>query len=220
MRIEGLNRPTEEVLRSRVSRPRPSYYMISWYSGPAAPSNLRIINALTPAQRTNNTTRGSTPGLIDPAQGEAGGRIPHPGNHDDDDDDEPTSSSGSRTDTDSESEHIPEDGNSGPSGTATQVPDNSGDAPDKEGTSGQESDDIAHGGQGTRDTTLQGGQGQMSLTIADAPGSRNPDNTDRQPSPPGPGNEDSDGESTSGYSELSEDVHWSVSPTLVNIPRG
>ncbi len=65
--------------------------MISWWTNPTAPGNRPVIQSLTPAQIAGNTTRGSTPGLIDPALGEAGGRIPHPideGDSEEDDSDE------------------------------------------------------------------------------------------------------------------------------------
>lgn len=50
--------------------------MISWFQGPRGQTaNNAIIRGLTPAQIQANTTRGSTPGLIDPARGRAGGRV-------------------------------------------------------------------------------------------------------------------------------------------------
>ncbi len=91
MRIELSNRPTLDNLRSRNSRKKSIYHMISWWTNPTAPGNRPVIQSLTPAQIAGNTTRGSTPGLIDPALGEAGGRIPHPideGDSEEDDSDE------------------------------------------------------------------------------------------------------------------------------------
>lgn len=62
--------------------------MINWFTDPNGGNNEPVIRALNPAQRVGNTTRGSTPGLIDPAQGEAGGRIPRPDESDIEDDSE------------------------------------------------------------------------------------------------------------------------------------
>ena len=76
MRIEPPNRPSIDTLRSRVSRPREKYHVRSWFTSPTSGMNPKIINALTDAQRANNTTRGTTPGLID-ARNKAAGRIPH-----------------------------------------------------------------------------------------------------------------------------------------------
>ena len=76
MRIEPSNRPSIDTLRSRVSRPREKYHVISWFTSPTSGMNPKIVNALTDAQRARNTTRGTTPGLIDP-HNKAAGRIPH-----------------------------------------------------------------------------------------------------------------------------------------------
>lgn len=94
MRIEPSDRPTLDNLRSRNSRKKQLYHMISWWTNPTAPGNQPVIQSLTQAQIAGNTTRGSTPGLIDPALCEAGGRIPHPidegdSGEDDTDDDSP-----------------------------------------------------------------------------------------------------------------------------------
>ncbi|KAL8796520.1 MAG: hypothetical protein Q9195_001194 [Heterodermia aff. obscurata] len=76
MRMETPYRISDVLLRSRVSRPRPRFNMLSWVQGPQGQTaNDAIVRGLTPAQVQANTTRGSTPGLIDPALGRAGGRI-------------------------------------------------------------------------------------------------------------------------------------------------
>lgn len=77
--------------------------MISWWTNPNAPGNQPVIRTLTPGQVAGNTTRGSTPGLIDPALGEAGGRIPDPDDEvvseeDDSDDDSPSDNDSSSGD--------------------------------------------------------------------------------------------------------------------------
>ena len=83
MRMERRNRPNENALNMLASRSmRPLYKMLSWHTkGRVATINTRraaVLAQLTPAQIAANTTRGSTPGLINPALGEIGGRIPHP----------------------------------------------------------------------------------------------------------------------------------------------
>lgn len=55
--------------------------MLSWHDTPtpgAAGITADVLRSLTAAQRATNSTRGSTPGLIDPSVGEQGGRIPLP----------------------------------------------------------------------------------------------------------------------------------------------
>jgi len=88
MRIEPSDRPTLDNLRSRNSRKKGVYHMISWWTRHTAPGNQPVIQSLTQAQIAGNTTRGSTPGLIDPTLGEAGGRIPHPVDEGDSEEDE------------------------------------------------------------------------------------------------------------------------------------
>lgn len=62
---------------------RPAWNMTAWHvAAPSDKQNSRkqsVLDGLTDAQKAANTTRGSTPGLIDPASGEAlGNRIPLP----------------------------------------------------------------------------------------------------------------------------------------------
>lgn len=74
--------------------------MLSWFQGPRGQTaNNIILRGLTDAQIQANTTRGSTPGLIDPARGRAGGRIylEYEGPGDD------TESESSESDSDTES---------------------------------------------------------------------------------------------------------------------
>ena len=79
MRIENNStKPSVDVLRSRVSRQRASYFMLSWWLPASAASNARVLDALSPMQRSNNTTRGSTPGLVNPAAFNSV-RVLHPG---------------------------------------------------------------------------------------------------------------------------------------------
>lgn len=62
---------------------RPAWKMIAWHpKGASAKENFRrqfVLNSLTDAQKNANTTRGSTPGLINPALGDGpGNRIALP----------------------------------------------------------------------------------------------------------------------------------------------
>ena len=71
------NQPTAGLLRSRVSRPRVEFCILSWFEAPTVQhkTNNTVLAKLSAAQIQNNTTRGSTPGLINPALGQAGGRV-------------------------------------------------------------------------------------------------------------------------------------------------
>ena len=61
---------------------RSRYHLISWHptSDESKTNELqnKVVSRLTDEQKRANTTRGSTPGLIRPWLGEAGGRVPHP----------------------------------------------------------------------------------------------------------------------------------------------
>lgn len=65
-----------------ATRQRSEFGLVSWH--PRGIGKLRkarhdkVVAKLTAAQKANNTTRGLTPGLINAALGEAGGRIPCP----------------------------------------------------------------------------------------------------------------------------------------------
>ncbi|MCJ1249341.1 hypothetical protein MMC30_006564 [Trapelia coarctata] len=88
MRMERPNRTKDEdkkisnCLNMFATRQRSHFGLISWH--PRGVGRLRtdrkdaVIAKLTAAQRANNTTRGLMPGLINPALGEAGGRVPCP----------------------------------------------------------------------------------------------------------------------------------------------
>ncbi|KAL9639202.1 MAG: hypothetical protein Q9164_001073 [Protoblastenia rupestris] len=58
--------------------------MVSWYGrgldNPARPTKVRsaVLRSLSQQQLNNNSTRGSTPGFVNPALGIAGGWIDHP----------------------------------------------------------------------------------------------------------------------------------------------
>ena len=76
MRMETPYRINDTLLRSRISRPKAQFCMLSWFQGPGGQAaNNAILGGLSLAQIQANTTRGSTPGLIDPARGRAGGRV-------------------------------------------------------------------------------------------------------------------------------------------------
>ena len=77
MRISTNDKPSAALLRSRVSRQRVGFSILSWFEAPSAEhkTNDAVLEKLSAAQKQNNTTRGSTPGLINPALGRIGGRV-------------------------------------------------------------------------------------------------------------------------------------------------
>ncbi|RMJ28374.1 hypothetical protein PHISP_00761 [Aspergillus sp. HF37] len=77
-------RISNNTLQQRNGRFRQDFHLISWYSGNRKSAEIEakvvqklIENNIDPAL---NTTRGLTPGLINPEMGEAGGRVPLPAN--------------------------------------------------------------------------------------------------------------------------------------------
>ena len=79
MRMDRTHRPNENALNMRACRYwRPAYSLLSWHCKRTSPKEARVLALLSRAQLRSNTTRGTTPGLIHPNLGEAGGRIPHP----------------------------------------------------------------------------------------------------------------------------------------------
>lgn len=70
-------------LNTQGGRFRKKWKMLSWHvprTGQSDDQKSRkiVLDSLTSHMRRTNTTRGLTPGLINPAQGEAGGRVPLP----------------------------------------------------------------------------------------------------------------------------------------------
>ena len=84
MRSQLKGRRSQTALNTEASRGRDIYNMSSWHISlkierPSdRPMKGNIFQRLTPVQRAANTTRGITPGLINPLLGIVGGRIPHP----------------------------------------------------------------------------------------------------------------------------------------------
>ncbi|KAL8941011.1 MAG: hypothetical protein Q9216_002491 [Gyalolechia sp. 2 TL-2023] len=81
MRQEGSDRSLNvdgNGIQMLVSRNRASHRMITWKTDDEPSSGTDWTEQMTDQQRRDNTTRGLTPGLINPALGEAGGRIPLP----------------------------------------------------------------------------------------------------------------------------------------------
>lgn len=78
MRME-LPRANGNSLNQTSVRMRVRFCMLSWFAktSPNKPNARRdqVLAMLTPNQINSGTTRGSTPGLINPGLGEAGGRI-------------------------------------------------------------------------------------------------------------------------------------------------
>ena len=82
MRMPLESRPSENSLNQNGVRNRQRNTMLSWHPnqfGQAQNARRTTVMAmLTTRQIAGNTSRGATPGLIDPVLGEAGGRIPIP----------------------------------------------------------------------------------------------------------------------------------------------
>ena len=82
MRMPRQGRRNQNALNMESSRMRLRYHMISWHPTTNETRDNRIrqlvVSQLTRQQIAANTTRGITPGLISPLQGEAGGRVAHP----------------------------------------------------------------------------------------------------------------------------------------------
>ncbi|KAI4123856.1 MAG: hypothetical protein LQ338_005078 [Usnochroma carphineum] len=80
MRIHGPSRPSSHNnIQMHISRNRPKWGMLCWFTIALHDNENRVrdkaMNLLSNKQISNNTTRGTTPGLINPALGEAGGRV-------------------------------------------------------------------------------------------------------------------------------------------------
>lgn len=65
-----------------ISRNRPKWGLLCWFTiaihNEKNGARDEALTMLSDEQINNNTTRGTTPGLIDPSLGEAGGRVPLP----------------------------------------------------------------------------------------------------------------------------------------------
>ena len=75
-------RPSVNGLNMRCKRGRERFNMLSWHG--TAPNQSwidMVMSKLNHDQIHANTTRGLTPGLVNPFAGEAGGRIPIPTAH-------------------------------------------------------------------------------------------------------------------------------------------
>lgn len=78
MRMDRANRPKDNALNMRASRYwRPAYFLISWHGTGRSPKEASVLASLSAQQIANNTTRGTTPGLVDPSLPNSR-RIPHP----------------------------------------------------------------------------------------------------------------------------------------------
>ena len=81
-RMHPTYRITNNTLQTRVGRFRAAFHLSKWVSGnpKSGPLEEKIVAAMVEKgiDPKANSTRGLTPGLIDPAQGEKGGRIPLP----------------------------------------------------------------------------------------------------------------------------------------------
>lgn len=81
MRFQWYGRPYWNSLVNIIGRWRQDFSLLSWHgTGNVLDRrpNLVVWNTLSPAQRQNNTTRGSTPGLVNPAMGPLSAAVPLP----------------------------------------------------------------------------------------------------------------------------------------------
>ena len=85
MRMETENRPNWNAIQTRITRNWiPKFAMISWHvrgryrKDRPNPARDAVLARLSQEQRNAQSTRGTTPGLISPELGEAGGRVPWP----------------------------------------------------------------------------------------------------------------------------------------------
>ena len=82
MRMPREGRRRQNALNMESSRARARYNILSWHptTDEMKDNELRqrVLSKLSPAQIARNTTRGTTPGLVNFTMGEAGGRIEHP----------------------------------------------------------------------------------------------------------------------------------------------
>lgn len=80
MRIQDTSRPSSHnIIQMTTSRNRTSWGMLNWFpitlhSSDNSAHN-KAIALLSAQQISDNTSRGTTPGLVSPSLGEAGGRI-------------------------------------------------------------------------------------------------------------------------------------------------
>ena len=79
MRMELMNREPLNSIQWHMSQTwLPSFAMLSWHVKGESARESEVLSKLTAAQVAVNTTRGTTPGLLYPTVGEAGGRIALP----------------------------------------------------------------------------------------------------------------------------------------------
>lgn len=78
-RIDPRWRPTAEELERRRADFRTTFHVAGWSSGSSVAAVMREARRQG-IDLALNTTRGMTPGLVDPVLGEVGGRVPLPSN--------------------------------------------------------------------------------------------------------------------------------------------
>ena len=75
-------RPNANVLNMRATRMRLEYHLLSWHAKAVHDKDNAsrdiVLDQLTEEQVAANTTRGLTPGLVDPTLGIFSARVPHP----------------------------------------------------------------------------------------------------------------------------------------------
>lgn len=67
-------------LQMRMRRNRSSFFQLCWDTRPngGQSEQSRVLALIPGINQDSNSTRGLTPGMIDPARGENGGRVPAP----------------------------------------------------------------------------------------------------------------------------------------------
>lgn len=79
MRMELVSREPLNSIQWHMSQTwLPLFAMLSWHVKGESARESEVLSKLTAAQVAVNTTRGTTPGLLYPTVGEAGGRIALP----------------------------------------------------------------------------------------------------------------------------------------------
>ena len=70
----------KNAFNQRLLRFRDSWCLLAWHQGriPDPKTRASVANRLSDQQIAQNTSRGTTPGLVDPSAGESGGRVPIP----------------------------------------------------------------------------------------------------------------------------------------------
>ena len=198
--------------------------MASWFYDPQSSRNMDVRNHLTAAQIAGNTTRGATPGLIDP-QNAAAGRIPHPGENDQSSNIGQSTSTDSSQDSDISAEGSDEEvvtgdmAGAGPSGTGNTGMCESLIARYARARYGSSNSLANRGDPDSPSAQLARGQpsspsAQLTQGGPESPGAQTARD---QPDSPASGVSHHTQESSPEYQEPPPYVHWSVSGKTITL---